>query len=47
MIPKFLMVAVGKIDVASSSILGGIVMIFVTVGGPTSKTSVFVKFKLS
>ncbi len=46
MISKFLTVAVGKIYVASRSILGGSVMFFVTVGGPTSKTSVFVKFKL-
>ncbi len=34
MIPKFLTVAIGKINVASRLILGGLVMFFVTVGGP-------------
>ncbi len=46
MIPKFLTLADGIIDVASRSNLGALVMLFVAGGGPTSKVSVFVKFKL-
>lgn len=43
---KFLTVADGKINVASRSSLGALVMVFVRVGGPIIKTSVLVRFKM-
>ena len=46
MIPKFLTVADGIIEVASTSSLGILLTFFVSDGGPTINISVLVKFRL-
>ncbi len=46
MIPKFLTVADGIMDVASRSSMGILVIFFVRDGGPVFKISVLVRFKL-
>ncbi len=46
MIPKFLTVADGIMDVASRSSMGILVIFFVRDGGPVIKISVLVRFKL-
>ncbi len=46
MIPKFLTVADGIMDVASRSSMGVLVIFFVRDGGPVIKISVLVRFKL-